>query len=77
MAKRIVLTLHEVIAETGMTKGKFAELVEMRPTTISDYTKNEGVGIDKISLKNLAKIAEVMEIDDISQLLKLEDIEDK
>lgn len=75
MAKRIVVKLDKLIKESGMTKGKFAELAEMRPTTISDYTKNEGVGMDKISLKNLAKIAEVLNLDDITQLLELEDVE--
>ena len=76
MAKRIVIKLDEVIAERGMTKTAFAEMVGMRANTISDYTKNEGIGIDKISLKNLAKIAEVVGIEDISQLLTLEDIEE-
>lgn len=75
MTKRIVIKVNDVIAESGLTKVAFAELVEMRPSTICDYTKNDGVGIDKISLKNLAKIAEIWGLDDISQLLSLEDVD--
>lgn len=76
MTKRITVKVNDIIKANGMTKIKFSETVGIRPATICEYAKNDGMGMDKVSLKNLAKIAEVMQIDDISQLLVLEDIEE-
>lgn len=76
MAKRIVLKIDELIEQSGLGKVKFAEKVGIRAGTICDYAKTDNNSVDKVSLKNLAKIAEVLELTDISQLIKLEDIED-
>lgn len=73
MTKTIIVNVDKIVSKSGMSKLKFAEMVGMRANTLCDYTKNGGIGIDKISLKNLAKIADVMEIDDISELLSIED----
>ena len=76
MAKRIVLKINDLIAETGLSKAKFAKEINMRESTLCTYT-NSNTDLDKVSLKNLAKIADFLEIDDISQIFALEDIEEE
>ena len=75
MTKRIVLKINELVADTGLSKAKIAKTIGMRESTLCTYT-NSNIDLDKVSLKNLAKIADFLEIDDISQLLAIEDIKE-
>ena len=76
MTKRIVLKINELVAGTGLSKAKIAKTIGMRESTLCTYT-NSNIDLDKVSLKNLAKIADFLEIDDISQIFALEDIEEE
>lgn len=73
MERRIVVNLGEHIEQTKKTQKEFADMVGLRPATISQFVNNK---YDRVELSHILKIMDAIGTEDFNDIFKIVEVKD-